>query len=53
MEVIRVTFKNFPTYMAEDEFIQFWKEYFEEHQMKEKEDVNIYVAVKITRQQMT
>lgn len=38
-----MTFKHFPTYMTEDEFVQFWKEYFEEHQMTEKEDVNIYV----------
>lgn len=36
-------FDQYPVYLDEDEFVQFWKEYFEDHQMKENEDVNIYV----------
>ena len=36
-------FDQYPVYLDENEFVQFWKEYFEEHEMKDNEDVNIYV----------
>jgi len=36
-------FDTYPVYLTEDDFVQFWKEYFEEHEMKAGEDVSIYI----------
>ena len=35
--------EQYPIYLNEDGFVEFWKEYFQEHQMKDNEDVSIYV----------
>ena len=34
---------QYPIYLDEDGFIQFWKNYFDNHQMKDGEDIMIYV----------
>lgn len=36
-------FNHYPVYLSEDEYIQFWKDYFNEHELKDNEEVSIYV----------
>lgn len=34
---------NYPAYITEDQFVDFWKEYLDTHEWKPKEDLSLYI----------
>ena len=36
-------YESYPVYLSEDEYVDFWRDYFKHHELKDNEDISLYI----------